>query len=535
MLTETANGHTRRSFQRPSWRPSFWPRVREFAVPPAMIETATARRRAGDWAGACAAAGVDVDLNPRALTATHGRELAARVLDDLRHLAPDLLRWHLPRIAPDGLLRPGLTVALARYDTGARDGAPHAVRLVARTPPAWADAGQRISLALWDGSRPGAGAFGHRDPHPHPSRRFRFDLHRHLWDVRRADELRVRSGADRPRVDGAPDEGAPAEGLLARGSLAADPDLLRAVPRGLPCAVDRWAAEAEILLRAEGRTDGLFAVRFGARRRLVLRLAGAGAVVVEGVAGVERADGRAGRRADGRVDGRAGGDAGGRAVDAAALPVLPDAATWVLPDLGLLRTGAYDVDRLHPLVAAALVPDRPPATVPPRTPDRAGEPRVVECRGARHRIGFVDGALAPLDHDPAEVRREELLVALGGPPLPCLRAIDEAHRRPDCLTGVRERLDHGDTAGALAVVEGLLGPDAVLRDGPLRDELAVAAERRITYGLFRAGLLWAGARPVPGAGPSGRGGGRSGGTRPRPRPRTRGRNSRAHTRHSTAY
>src|SRR4051794_22376139 len=92
-----------------------WLRVREFAVPPSMIETATARRSVGDWAGACAAARVDVDLDLRAVARARGRELAARVRADLRHLAPDLLRWHLPRIGPDGLLRPGLTVALARY------------------------------------------------------------------------------------------------------------------------------------------------------------------------------------------------------------------------------------------------------------------------------------------------------------------------------------------------------------------------------------------------------------------------------------
>ncbi|MFB8039432.1 hypothetical protein ACFC5Z_42430, partial [Streptomyces sp. NPDC056004] len=122
-------------------------------------------------------------------------------------------------------------------------------------------------------------------------------------------------------------------------------------------------------------------------------------------------------------------------------------------------------------------------------PDGAGQPRLVECRGDLHRIGLVDGVLAPLDHDPAEIRREELLVALSGTPLPCLQAIDEAHRRPDCLAGVRERLDHGDIAGALAVVEGLLGPGALLRSGALRDELEEAARRRITYGLFRAGLV----------------------------------------------
>ncbi|MFJ9007530.1 hypothetical protein [Streptomyces canus] len=231
------------------------------------------------------------------------------------------------------------------------------------------------------------------------------------------------------------------------------------VPPG--CAVDRWAAEARILLAAEGRTGGALLVRLGGRQRLVLELA---------------AD-------DDLIRPVPTPSAG----TVSALPVLPDAATWVLPDLQLLRAGAIEAEQLHPLVAAALAPDRA-ATGPPRTPDRPGRPRLVECRGARHRIGLVDGVLVPLDHDPDEIRREELLVALTGTPLPCLQAIDEAHRRPHCLAGVRERLVHGDTAGALAVVEGLLGPEALLRTGPLRDELEAAALRRITYGLFRAGL-----------------------------------------------
>lgn len=469
MLTRIANGDA---------RTSFWPRVREFAVPPSMIETATARRRAGDWAGACAAAGIDVDLDLRAAARGHGRALAAEVRSDLRHLAPDLLRWHMPRIAPDGLLRPGLTIALARYDVAARDdsrydavsrgkprhGAAHdgtyPVHLVVRTAPAWADAGQRISLALWDGSRRDAAA--RRHPHPHPSRRFRLDLHRHLWDAHRADELRTRSGADSPPGN---------------GDGRTDPGLLAAVPPGHPCAVDRWAAEAGILLRSEGRPTGTFTVRVG-RRRLVLELVTAAEGDPRG-GGLEPPTARVtGTTAAGRVAG---------------LPVLPDAATWVLPDLELLRAGAIDPDRLHPLVASALVPDRAPdgpsGTVRGRSvPDKSGGPRLVECRGTRHRIGVVDGVLVPLDHEPAEIRREELLAALTGTPLPCLRAIDAAHRRPDSLAEVQERLDHGDTAGALAVVERLLGPDALLRTGALRDELEAAARRRISHGLFRAGL-----------------------------------------------
>ncbi|MFG2874613.1 hypothetical protein ACGFYU_06320 [Streptomyces sp. NPDC048337] len=437
MLTRTADGDS---------RPSFWPRVREFAVPPSMIETATARRHAGDWAGACAAAGIDVDLNLRSVARGHGRDLASRIRADLRHLAPDLLRWHMPRIAPDGLLRPGLTVALARYDApGPGDGA-RPVHLVARTAPQWADGGQRISLALWDGSRSGAGACRH--PRPRPDRRFRLDLHRHLWDARRTDELRIRHGA------------------------AAGP------PSDDGRATDRWAAEAQILLAAEERSTGAVTVRLGARHRLVLDLVAPG---------------------DGLGPPTLRTAPAPTAGSVSALPVLPDAATWVLPDLDLLRAGAITADRLHPLVASALVPDGPPAG-PSRHPDRPGAPHLVECRGALHRIGLVDGVLAALDHDPAEIRREEFLAALSGTPMPCLQAIDTAHRQPDCLTGVRERLAHGDTAGALAVVEDLLGPDAVLRDGALRDALEAAALRRVTYGLFRAGLAGPGPDRIrPGA------------------------------------
>ncbi|MEV0077195.1 hypothetical protein AB0H58_12365 [Nocardia neocaledoniensis] len=395
-----------------------------------MIETATARRRVGDWVGACAAAGVDVDLDLRAVARTHGRDLAARVRNDLRHLAPDLLRWHLPRVAPDGLVRPGLTISLARYD-GSCSERTEPVHLVVRTAPAWADAGQRIALTLWDGTAPGL------HPHPRPDRRYRLDLHRHLWDARRAPELRSRSGTG-----------------------CCDQEWTASVPDG--CAVDRWAAEAEILLRAERRT-GPFVVRLGGRHRIVLEHHGEGL-----------------RRATDHPR-----------AETSALPVLPDAATRVLPDLALLRSGAITLDNLHPLVAEALEPGYTGAGRP-RDDQANGQQTVVICRGERHRIGLVDGVLSALDHDPAELRREELLVALTGTPLPCLRVIDAAHRHPYWLTGVRERLDHGDTAGALAVVEGLLGTEAVLRDGPLRDALESTARRRVTYGLFRAGL------PAPG-------------------------------------
>lgn len=422
-------------------RPSFWLRVREFAVPPSMIETATDRRLAGDWSGACAAAAFDSDVDLRALTREHGGDIAAQVLADLQHLAPDLLRWHLPRIAPDGLLRPGLTVTLARYGPADRRkpcSGVGSVHLVARTAPTWADAGQRIVLTLWDGS------IASRHPHPRPNRRYRLDLHRHLWDARRSAELRTRCGTGQSPP-----------------SPVADHALADAAPEG--AALDRWAAESDILLRADGLRDGPVRVRCGGRHDLAIE-----AVVPGGRPSAVRL-------VNGYPRGRL-----------AALPVLPDAATWVLPDLELIRSGAIAVDRLHPLVAAALEPSWSPPHQPPIS-NGANRFHVVDCRGEQHRIGLTDGALTALDHDPTEIRREELLVALGGTPLPCLQAIDQAHRSPDCLPGVRERLDHGDLAGALAVVEGLLGAGAILRDGPLMDALTASVDRRSTYDSFRAG------------------------------------------------
>ncbi|MED7828009.1 hypothetical protein [Streptomyces chiangmaiensis] len=430
-----------------------WQRVREYAVPPSMIESATARRAVGDWAGAFAAARVDADLDLRAVRDRHGTELVTRLRADLRRLAPDLLRWHMPRIAPDGRLRPGLTISLARY----RNSGATPLHLVVRTPPAWADAGQRMSLALWEES--GTGTPRHH-PHPNPDRRFRLDLHRHLWDSGRCGELAWRCGAS-----GTPflaPQGRPY--ALARPGAPDPPD--RSPVRDSSWASARWAAEAELLLRAEGRPRGAFTVRLGARSRAVLELVAPDDNHAPTFQPLREALPKQ---------------------EVAALPMLPEAAARVLPDLELLRAGLVTSDRLHPLVATALAVAG--SVVTAGSAPHPSDPHRVECRGEVHRIALRDGVLTAIDHDPAQLRREELLVALGGPALPCLRAIDTVHRAPEALPAIRERLGHGDVVGALNVVEGLLGPGAVLRDGPLREELESAAARRIDHGLFRSGLV----------------------------------------------
>lgn len=422
-------------------RLSLWLRARRCAVPPYMIELATERRLAGDWSGACAAAAFDIDLDFRYVAARHGREVAADLHDDLLHLAPDLLRWHMPRCAPDGLLRPGTTVALARY--GPPEYETHfaqtgSVYLVARTAPRWAEAGQRIALELWDD------AMSSPHPHPRPHRRFRLDLHRHMWDTRQSNELLIRSSTT----------DVPTEEIDA------------AVPDG--CAVGRWPAEAALLLRSSGGRQGLVRVQFGGGHDVVLDVSDGDPPGMTRVSDPPR------HRSHG-------------------LPVLPDAATRASPDLELLRIGALTPDQLHPLVASALVPGtHNSATERAETDTRAGTEathvRVVRCRGESHRIGLARGSLSALDHSPDELHREQLLVALTGTPVPCLQAIEQAYRRPDCLPDVRERLDFGDIDGALTIVENLLGRDARLQDGPLRDALRAVAVQQEIYADFRAGI-----------------------------------------------
>ncbi|MGW5174783.1 hypothetical protein ACWERY_10480 [Streptomyces sp. NPDC004082] len=434
-----------------------WQRVREYAVPPSMIENATARRAAGDWAGACAAARIYVDLDLRAVRRRHGTGIVTLLRADLRRLAPDLLRWHMPRIAPDGRLRPGLTISLARYRSSG--GSP--LHLVVRTPPARADAGQRMSLAVWDASDSHGRGIPAHHPHPHPDRRFRLDLHRHLWDAGRSHELASRCGPGRPLSLAAVDPGPETHGPLRPDGRE------RHYGENSHWAFGSWVAEAELLLRADGLPRGAFTVRLGARRRAVLDLVAPDDSHVPTLQ----------RLPEDTLPSQV----------TAALPVLPEAAARVLPDLELLRSGLVPVNGLHPLVAAALTAPGPASADggPPET----GDPHRVPCRGEIHRIALRDGVLTAVDHDPAQLRREELLVALGGPPLPCLRAIDAVHRDPEALPAVRERLRHGDVTGALAVVEGLLGPAAILRDGPLRTELESAMARRVDHGLFRSGLL----------------------------------------------
>ncbi|GAB3858224.1 hypothetical protein ACFPIJ_19025 [Dactylosporangium cerinum] len=389
-----------------------WHLVRRFTVPRWMIEQATRRRLAGDWRGACDAAGVDVALDLAQVRRDHGAAVAAAVEDDLRHLAPDLLRWHLFRAVPATALLP-VTVQLAVHGTMALKVQPRH-----RGTPS-----QRLKLVFTE--RSGSAPLGL----PHG-----LDRDRERWDSRHAGALLARCGGydghlpfftatgdrlpeaawtDRERVIAAQDAG---DWVRAWNVAGFDVRALQAlVERG------HWI---ERHLR-DSRPD-LAQVR----------------AALSGV-GAERQD----RVRVGLSDGSGTGFTAQLSVDADLRVVYPSAPVPQpdLPvvrgdrvvDFDLVRHGLLPLEQLHPLVGDALFPglaglfEGPPDPVPDLSPVR------VRCQGAWHVLG--DG-----HHTAEEMRRELALRALGGAPLRGCFAARAGWRDPDAWTPKALRLRRRD-------------------------------------------------------------------------------------------
>ncbi|GLX93334.1 ankyrin repeat domain-containing protein [Herbidospora sp. NBRC 101105] len=153
---------------------SRWRRARRYAVPRWMIEQSAGRRLAGDWQGACAAAAVDVAFDPAMA------EKDPALADDLRHLVPELLRWHLPRSGNGGgTLGTHHHVTLARYGDTA---------LQAFTPQL-SEAPQRLTLDLVPVDD---------DRDPYMITRVDWTSARHFWDARHTAGLRDGTDASLP-------------------------------------------------------------------------------------------------------------------------------------------------------------------------------------------------------------------------------------------------------------------------------------------------------------------------------------------------
>jgi hypothetical protein len=339
-------------------------------VPPEMIEAATARRLAGDLAGAFAAARVELDVDIPQIVRSQGRELADQVVDDLFHIAPDLLRWNVPRALetagrPGALIVPGV---LRRYPDG--DGANLVVDTVWKQP---------TRLRLWVQTGVGRGELPDRVPGW-------YHLPRAYWDVRYTGELRDLCGGGPARI--------PFHDATGR--------LLEVLPDGPrpddPAAMTEWVTS----LWDEGRTGAALAACGIALAEgepeswpkrpwvAVERLTSdARRVLGEGVFDKLGGSWRAGRPDrtiwfECRDEGQGGTDIeltfgpGDQATARLRRPGAGDTRVITAPeyrhpiDLDLLRFGLARPEDLHPAVAQALFPNRSagagnPPGVPPRT------------------------------------------------------------------------------------------------------------------------------------------------------------------------
>ncbi|MFI5912923.1 ankyrin repeat domain-containing protein [Dactylosporangium sp. NPDC051541] len=418
-----------------------WRRIRRYAVPRAMIEAATAARLAGDWRAACAAAGMsvaaDADFGPFA--------------DDLRHLVPDLVRWHLPRSPGRGetTIDPRLLIVLARRGD----------RVLGVATPRVAFSTQRLRLVV---TYPG-------DTHYHGERDW--SAARHLWDDRETGELVARTcGPDTlARLD-LQAAGRTREAWAAAGVEVPEPRIERPYDfqeRYVRRAFDTLDVDPAAVVAAawaSGRPASSIALTF-----LDLRLH-----TVNG--GPARAEWVDGVTAD----------------DTARMPVAP----FLRPvDLHLVRHGRIYPADLHPLIGPLLEPFFQAAGVP-----AAGDPTVrVRCGGDWHVLGW-DGGRMRMPHSDGERQREDVLRALGGEVHGCFAAevawADRSFRLPRRLEEQRRdlllRMLHGDLAAVVARLDAGVDPRARDAHGRTLAHLLPCVDWRPGWPALLSRLLAAG-------------------------------------------
>ncbi|GGM62509.1 ankyrin repeat domain-containing protein [Dactylosporangium sucinum] len=397
-----------------------WRRIRHYAVPARMIRAATEARLAGDWRAACAAAGVDVDVDAD----------FAPFADDLRHFAPDLLRWHLPRDPGRGdtTITPRLLMALARV----------AGRVLCVELPRLGFGSQRLRLVVLDEGEVNNGGRYH-GLHDLTERR-------HLWDAREASELLARTcpGFRDSPVLALQDAGRQVDAWNAAGvELAEAPEDEDNPWRGryFRRALAIFDLDPAVVL-ATARRLGMDTVR--------LRVGWYHEICITGITAGDRP------RGEWVPNDREGGH---DAIEADTLrrPV----------DVHLVRLGVLPVERLHPLVMAAFDPAatwrpfEPPSTSPVRV-------RCGDASGpAWHDVRMAGGRFE-VPHTDDERRREETMRALGGESHGCFAAErawrHRGERLPRRLEEQRRdlmlRAQHGDLAGVSALLDAGIDPHA---------------------------------------------------------------------------
>ncbi|MEV0902411.1 ankyrin repeat domain-containing protein [Actinoplanes sp. NPDC049802] len=363
-----------------------WRTVRRYAVPAPMIHRATERRLAGDWRGACSAADVAVDLDLSEINRRFGTATADRIEEDLRHFAPDLLRWHLPRRPSTGhtALSPRRLSVLDHYDDDL---------ILAVGSPRTGYGRQQLRLFLssepLQTSQPPNAYSGYHTREPctwHMA--VDGDLPRHVWDARHTGELLTWYGLEPAPHDhlvwGLHDT---ERFLRAWAELGVDiPE--RKVKINPHMALGYWYRLPEIVRtvrEAVATTPGRIVAGWKDRSYLSFTPAGDGRLAMNFYVYDPR---------DAYIP-----------LERLGLPL----------DALLIQLGLLDPDHLHPLIHAALFPS---ATEPPAGPPRPGHlstgPVRVRCGGVWHEIRRRQDGRVQIPHSEQEEQRETTLVALGG-------------------------------------------------------------------------------------------------------------------------
>jgi hypothetical protein len=441
-----------------------WLAARRHGVPPTMVERAAARRAAGDWRGACEAARFDVLVDLADVRDRYGTDVAGRVEDDLRHLVPDLVRWHLPREPDGGLGRvlPDLPVTLARYGD--------VCTLWVRTPA-------HVERPLRPQLR-----FGPLDRNAYAVRAERWDGARYLWDARATDGLRHRLGdqwqaGPRDRDDRTAFHHRDGRPLTTDElpTTAPGPDdpvaLLEWVLLRLDAGrfEEAWAAAGVAGDLTDGETSPWVlhsrafqlnatvpALAAAVRHLLATDPPATWTDTGEATFVLQRPSNWSATLALTARAGSSGPELNGTLVDrqvAERSTTMPRVTWQRFPDLDLLRTGRLARNGLHPLVRSALFPDEtdtdPFATGPTTT---APATVAVRCRGVWHRVGWRDGHVDPHDHAPDEARREQTMRSLGGVVPRCF-TVTETWRAPT-TTRLPRRLRELRRDGLAMIVNG---------------------------------------------------------------------------------
>ncbi|MFE6308541.1 hypothetical protein [Nocardiopsis sp. NPDC057823] len=517
---KTSSEHRRPSASHEPWRAAGLRKGRRYGISRQAIDRATERRLAGDWRGACEAAGIDVEFDLDTVRNDHGTEFTEQLLDDLHHLVPDLARLHMPRSwkglglllpeQPALLSRPGgpdgpwLTLKVEPWDERRSRRPVLGLRAEGPVPEHWLSytpQGKLLPYLRFNVS-PSVGHWGHI---PHV-----WETSRHLWDIRRVHEARERWGGNSRRAPFLNPDGTPRPLEEMPGSEPADPaarsewidDLHQAgqVTEAFAAAGIEFAAEtapAPESRWSKTRAGSIDPVAAAARLPLSLArvpgelrqlsLAGLGTEFFIPYSGEHRLlfvlAGDTVRAGFAEFDMEA----------AEETPVLPEVCWARPPDVDVLRDG-MSPDELHPLVREAIAPDHVPGTPPePAFADRT--PVRVRCQGEWHEVTPTRTGLE-IPHDGAEQTREASLRAFGGRASGC-HAVRETwatgggwlpralrERRDDLF----ERVGHGDTDAVLRYLDG--GGDPNVRNAggqTLQHHLALLDHAVLIPRLLAAG------------------------------------------------